>query len=151
VPLAIEYDEWERAMFAGVQSEKQLREYIGPRQVEPVAPHVNHLIDITDRLREYRNYYVHGINRPVQGSGFRVRSQTSRNKFVIFEQPITVADFGPLTAQIKRAIDYGIRVYEGIASAHSHLRERSAGPPTWPEKPPLPDKLKKRPRSLRDA
>jgi hypothetical protein len=38
-PLAFKYDEWQRAMFVDLQSERRLRDYLGPRQIEPVAPH----------------------------------------------------------------------------------------------------------------
>lgn len=150
-PLAFKYDEWQRAMFVDLQSERRLRDYLGPRQIEPVAPHVNHLIEFTDRLREYRNFYIHGINRPRPGKGFRARTQTARTKFVIFEQPITLADLQILTSEIERCIGYGFKVIDAVVMAREHMSSRDVGPPTWPEKPLLPDRLKKLPRSQQDA
>jgi len=142
--LVIEHDASERRLAGDLAKDSFAKEYLGgPRVVEDAAPYVVHLIDFADRLREYRNFYVHGINSPRAKEGFLARGRTARGRFVFFEQPITLLNLQSLTVSIEACVDYGLKVQTAVVSARGYLRRKDAAPPTWPEKPPLPDKLRR--------
>jgi hypothetical protein len=111
---------------------------------QAAAPHVQHFIDYVDRLREYRNFYVHGIGNPNPDQGFQATGKTARGRLSAFKKAITPRDLELLTGQIQECIRYALALFHAIDQNHPFARfAPGASPPTWPEKPPLPDKLKK--------
>jgi hypothetical protein len=127
-----------------VQSPQAIKVF-GRREVQPILDNVKHFIEYTDRLREYRNFYVHGIRSPQEDKGIWARTISARGRYSMHEQPVTVADLRSLSDRIAHCIGYGIRLSHALAAAYSylHFSNSAAEPPTWPEKPPLPDRLVK--------
>jgi hypothetical protein len=118
------------------------------REPEPFAPHILHFIEYVDRLREYRNFYLHGISNPKPNSGFEARGRTARGRLSEFRKPITSTDIATLTNEIEKCIAYGEAIFRAIDQSHPFARYASLSGgdfvlPTWPEKSPLPDRLVK--------
>jgi hypothetical protein len=123
----------------------QLQRGLGKKEAQPIVPHMLHLIEYVNLLREFRNFYVHGMRTPNSDEGFLAQSMTARKRLSLFKQPITARDLETLTREIQKCIQYGGTIGEAINHARSYLQDsnQEAAPPTWPEKPPLPDRLVK--------
>jgi hypothetical protein len=129
-------------------SEAAQKEGIRVKLIEPISPHVHHLLDCIDRLREFRNFYVHGITTPRgKAKPFSVHGITARVRLAMYHQVITKDDLTNLIKQTDEIFRYAEGVYKAIlANASAKLNER----PTWPKKPPLPDRLVKPRLNLQD-
>ncbi len=107
-----------------------------------VSEHVHCVADCADALRLYRNYYAHGITSPREGEPFTVGGINARGRLTTYDQLLTAAEMRKITVLIGRTVRYAQAVERCIAANEHPSRAR----PTWPEKLPVPDKLKK-PRS----
>ena len=108
-----------------------------------LLPDVTHLITCFERLREYRNFYVHGITRTGEGRIFIASSTSARARLTVHEMPVRVRDLIQLIKRIE-AVD---RYASGVLTFAARMRSRNPWdvPPTSPERPPIPDRLKKPP------
>lgn len=148
--LAVEHDAFELGLFKRRMADDERRDYVGPREMQYIAPHIQHFLDYVDRLREYRNFYAHGINSPNSDGGFLAQSRTARGRLALHSQIIEPSDLEAITDKIKGCIEYGTKLDTAIAQSSSYLQRPNTPSPTWPERPPLPDRLVKRRRILLD-
>jgi hypothetical protein len=127
---------------------KYLGETLGKKEPQPVFPHVSHFILYCDRLREFRNFYVHGILTPSDNGEAIAATTTARGKLSFYNETISSADLEALTIEIAACSAYGAKVAAAIAQARAYEQKKDAAPPTWPEKPPLPDSMERHRRGL---
>ncbi len=102
------------------------------------VPRVHHLSDYVDRLREYRNYYVHGLR--VENKGFYVFTRSARSRLAAHYESLSVGKIKWLRRRIKIANGYARKIYRSTLDNENPLLSK---PPSWPRKPPLPDKIQK--------
>jgi len=125
---------------------------------EPVLQeHLNHFIEITDRIREYRNYYVHGISdlsvSETDGVVGHLQSDQARGRIVRNLEFVTIPKLRKTTENCLVAKQYGTRILNHIFTRKEHisLNPVPLPPLTSQDKPPLPDRLLKPRLFLRDA
>ncbi|NKM59274.1 hypothetical protein GFL21_33195 [Rhizobium anhuiense] len=123
---------------------KTLANEFGP---EDLRDDILHTADLFDRLREYRNYYVHGIrllahkgdtSGPIVGLS---QSTTAKSRLRLHQAMIGIEDLQKLDADLvtaKRFADWIVGKLWGVEELPG-----VAQPSQPPEKPPLPDRLKK--------
>jgi hypothetical protein len=148
--FAAEYDADATKMnrFILAASEKTGR-YVRPRDL--VSEHVNRVCDCADRLRLYRNAYVHCITSPTKDvprytfGGMTVRKGRRLEEY---DLPLIPADIRNLATLIRRTILYAQRVEKCIKDNED---TKIHSPPKWPEKLPVrPAELIKPLKSLSD-
>lgn len=113
-----------------------------------ISAHLDHFSSYFDRLREYRNYYAHGLFEvfppmgPREANGF-VTKTVSRGKLAFDSAIITSKELNFVSNHCVTLANYA----SGIQCAFIHPgggRDAALRVwPSWPEKPPLPDKLTK--------
>jgi hypothetical protein len=123
---------------------------VGAKEPQPVFPHVSHFIAFCDRLREFRNFYVHGIITPDPKGGAIARSTSARGKLSFYRESISVSDLESLTERIATCVAYGTNVCTVIGQISAYSSDKDAVPPIWPEKPRLPNSMARRRRGLLD-
>lgn len=119
--------------------------------------HFNHFATGVDTLREHRNYYAHGISAPAnvllspEPAGM-LTSVVGKQRVKIHFDIVGVDQLAPVIAQLREYDDYGRSIlrYADPTYARGFLTERT-WPTSWPDKPPRPDALKKRPPTLLGA
>lgn len=114
--------------------------------------HIDHATEWFSRLREKRNYYVHGIRR-ITGDNdnmpFGVIQQVSAKSALVFHDELLSIDaLRDLSERINKFLIFvlaiNIHLHEMLAQELSH-----APPPSpLPQMPPLPDRLVKPRRYL---
>jgi hypothetical protein len=106
------------------------KEKIKMKIFDAVAGHVHHLIDGVDIIREYRNYYVHGILSPTKGQ-FSVGGMSGRQRFSIHHRQITLTELRDTTKQIESLVRYGRKL---VACIEANENPKFSVRPTWPKK-----------------
>jgi len=117
------------------------------RLYDLAGAHVNNLIDCADRLRIYRNVYVHGIQSAHKG-GFFIGSITARPKFAFHMHKLPVAEVTKITRQVRALSKYAAEILKAVESNQSE--NRLSSPPKWPQIHPLPERLERRLTYLQD-
>jgi hypothetical protein len=147
--VALEYDSTQEAMHRDKQANEFFSKALPERALQQVSPHVSHFLEYCDRLRDFRNFYVHGIRVPDPKVGPVARSMSARKRLSFYSASISVSDIEKLTARIMDCAAYGNAVETAIGQADLYRWQKDALPPSWPEKPPLPDVLSKPRQGLR--
>lgn len=145
--MAREYDvhRTKFGQFSKAVSEKTGRP---PQTFEPISEHVNCVIACADKLREYRNYYAHGVVTPGRNDPLMVGGITARGgRLDTYDAQFTVAELKRITTLIGQTVRYAERVIKCISARKD---DPSQTRPTWPKKLPVPEKLKKPRTSLQD-
>ncbi len=118
---------------------------------ETHAERVEHFLTGVDILREHRNYYVHyAINDKSDPHHQRLQiSRVSARGAVHWtNHPIEETALERLAFQITDYLVYGDEIEDALKkNASNDFSVR----PSWPEKPPLPEKLKTTRITLQDA
>jgi hypothetical protein len=142
------------AELGGVSLESALKSLARDVLPSSLAAHVIDVVEWFSRLREYRNYYVHGIyevraNESGEKIGF-ISQTTAKNGIVLHVETISEREILTLSQKIDEFIGYASDV-EFHVSAHP-LTEFSGGTPfpPLPQKPQLPDRLQKPRQRLTD-
>lgn len=108
--------------------------------------HIAHFLDLFDRVREWRNYYVHGIVHACvvdgEAAGF-IQMYQARGKLALTQQAVTAC-------QIRKVAEWceALRQYGGWINLEPIRREggeflKDEPPLASRDKPPLPDRLTK--------
>jgi hypothetical protein len=111
----------------------------------PISPHVEHFLTLYERLREYRNFYVHSA---VSQKGYvSLRQTTAKSKMQHYYGAIDERQLDEIIEKIRTATTYTVKV-AGECYQYSRLhwetqRNWDQYIPTWPEKPPLSRRLQK--------
>lgn len=110
---------------------------------ESFIEHVEHYLDGVDRLREYRNHLVHNSQYDRNNeTSLAIARLSSRGRFGFQGDEIERTELTKVSGQIEPFILYGDSLEKALNT--NDLAE----PTTWPEKPPLPDKIKTTPPEL---
>lgn len=113
-----------------------------------------HLANLYERVRGYRNFYVHGITRPCvptlanpSVSG-QVASYSAKGALASHIAMISIDEIDEATDQAQVLATY---VFEITSSMRSRAKPvRAFGPTPLPDKPPLPPRLEKPRLNLRE-
>lgn len=113
-------------------------------------PHIDHFLALFERIRDYRNYYVHGLRllvsdkdgRPVAMS----QSQSAKARLVIHEGTITDSELQTCIDHIEATLQYAGHIFTLLWGADKVVGAKLGA--SFLQKPPLPDKLQK-PRRFR--
>jgi hypothetical protein len=107
-----------------------------------------HYCNYFDRLREYRNFYVHGIMRATQRIDHETRTGTpigeisqvtARGRLSVSTAEATLDDLGRMLGWMLQLSPFDTSLFWDI----TQTRPQYALPRRAPSKPPLPDKLQK--------
>ena len=126
-------------------------------QPPEVRDHFEYYAKAIDILREHRNYYVHGISAVSVGmleleTAAWVQTVTGKLRVKIHAERVGLAPLKALEEQLVRYSYYGLKVMEKADPYRGMIGfERRHVPATWPQKPPLPDRLRKPPPILLGA
>lgn len=115
-----------------------------------IREHLEHYAKAVDRLREYRNYYAHGIGQigPSMLTGGEVAAWvsqvTGKLRVKVTYEHLSPTPLATLLADLKVYQEYGRRIQRACnpnfgGSVFGSLPLLGA----WPNKPPLPDRLTK--------
>ncbi|MAU19193.1 MAG: hypothetical protein CMH13_01510 [Martelella sp.] len=111
----------------------------------PLKDDLLYVASLFNRLREYRNHYVHSIATVGKAPDGQVcgLSQTvsAKTRFKLHQQIVSLSDLEWIHRQILDARRFATAVYHQMKQAEEYP-DRSP-PLRLPEKPPLPDKLKR--------
>lgn len=107
-----------------------------------IVGHVEGVLSCADRLRLYRNLYLHCINSPSREAPyFTIGGMTSRaSRLSVYELPLKVREIRKVSAAIKRTVDYAKRIEACIKANEDHERRSRT---KWPKKLTPYPKLKK--------
>lgn len=113
---------------------------------DDVAPHVLHYTDYFDRLREYRNYYIHGIKAVGFSEGEAVgiaETVTARERWTLHQLTLSVHDLRQSVELIIDLVRYGSKIMSHLMWTHNNSLPIPEQHRSLSEKPPLPEKLQK--------
>lgn len=126
---------------------------------QPASGHLKHFVKCMDVQRAYRNHYVHNISllgRSMDGqqAGAMLTSLEAKPLIRHFQASVSDARLMEFADELEALRRYGSRLNRMLR--YKFLGVLAEGDPaleSWPEKPPLPETLKKprtRPPWLRD-
>jgi hypothetical protein len=121
------------------------------RSLAPIAPHVHHFLDYIDRLREYRNYCIHGIGSPNPKGEYRAFTITSKWQVKLHGRDISLREITLLADEVEKCQRYGEAIAEAVRQNKDYVLFQTNKRATWPRKPPLPNKLLKDGLALQDV
>jgi hypothetical protein len=104
-----------------------------------VQEHALHLAELFDRLREYRNFYVHGFKDINLGGGGAVSTRTARKGLKYHDLRVDRESMADLARSLQLAHSYAANVYCGFGEILLSRPEVRG----LPEKLALPDRLEK--------
>jgi|SRR6185437_2030581 len=113
---------------------------------DDVAPHVIHYADCFERLREYRNYYVHGIKAVGISEGEAVgiaETVTARQRWTLHQLVLSIDDLRQTILLLTDLVRYGSNIMAHLMWTHNKSLPISEENRSLSEKLPLPDKLQK--------
>jgi hypothetical protein len=106
---------------------------------EPFFLDLEFYLEAVDRLREHRNHVVHNSRYSRDNTQHLLTAKmTARGRLKFHTDKIETQDLAALSAQIETFILYGER---WLAAFQINESADADEQPTWPERPPLPDKL----------
>lgn len=124
-----------------------LRAFAETLEDEVEASHVAHACEMFERIRAYRNYYVHGLTfLGLQGPELLptavVRGMEAKGRLALVEADVSVDDIRALWRMCCNAYSYfhALNLRKLKLADETHDGE----PDPWPKKPPLPTKLQRR-------
>lgn len=120
---------------------------------DQLQPHLLHLVEGFERLREYRNYYFHGIRligftEAGEAEGL-AQTTSARSRLTLHQASISIAQLNEFTAACRTALGHASAVITEIWEVSKLPGAELPGLP--PEMPPLPDRMQKPRLFLRDA
>lgn len=116
-----------------------------------VAEHLNHFCDGFDRLREYRNFYVHGVYATTVHEGFtafQMLTIDGKNQVRMFNPIVTAIDLTAYVEAVQRLIGYGAAILKEMGADGTGLDNMIKAYSSKLEKPEWPPQLKKVPQYL---
>ncbi|MGP0058864.1 MAG: hypothetical protein ACLPID_06230 [Beijerinckiaceae bacterium] len=106
--------------------------------------HISGLVDWFSRLREFRNYYTHGVQAQILGGGEGILAQvTAKNGVVLHQESVTTEQLSNLTERIVEFTSFTKEVGTHVLALHPAESSRDWQPRPLREMPPLPDRLQK--------
>jgi hypothetical protein len=126
-----------------------LRTFAIDRTTEPKRGVIVHFIDFFERMREYRNFYVHGAAYAKDGH-IVLSTSSARNGYYLHEAPVDTEDFKALNDTLLQLFLFGAQIAMHLAHERNpppHPMPRVA----LPDKLPLPDRLQKPRQSPRSS
>ncbi len=108
--------------------------------------HIRHYIKLLERVREYRNYYIHGLLGYEEGMG-QIQTLSARSNLILHAESVDAEDIENIAIRCLEVSRYGINLYERLRQRESARKQKKRLPPL-PDKPPLPNKLRKPQRAL---
>jgi hypothetical protein len=118
---------------------------------EPFTEHVDHYLNGVDILREHRNYYIHyavADRSDRKHLKLQISKLTARGRVSYISHPIEETALENLSFQITDYLTYGDSLLEAL---EKNVSKKFFERPSWPEKPPLPERLKMTHITLQDA
>jgi hypothetical protein len=118
---------------------------------EELKDHIDHAIEWFSRLREFRNYYVHGIGRIgiVNDEMVAFLGQISAKTALAWhEEYLTVSRITMLDGQVADFISFASGIELRLYAALKVATRRKQPLPPLPQMPPLPDRMVKPRRYL---
>lgn len=113
----------------------------------PIQGAVLHVIEIFDRTREYRNWYIHGFGNIYGDGSGGLHSASAKARLIDSQDKFSFEDAEWLAQWCQTASHHCAAVYGYCAETLQRI-PADTPPRALPEKLPLPDRLKK-PRKLR--
>ena len=108
--------------------------------------HLTHLLDLFERLREYRNYYVHGISDLTEASdGLPIgvaQSLSAKARLVLHQGRVDEADLDAMVKRLREANQYVTHVIILLWEMNDKALLKALGA-SFLRKPPLPDLLRR--------
>jgi hypothetical protein len=120
------------------------------RSRDLIHEHVAHAVTCADRLRLYRNLYVHCVNSPgIMDSRFTLGGMTARSNGRLSDYllPLRMREIRKVIAAIQRTTMY---VYKEEMCIRANQDNNRRSRPTWPNKPTPYMKLKRPYAALTD-
>jgi hypothetical protein len=114
--------------------------------------HIDHAVEWYSRLREVRNYYVHGTQRVTVGDdgAFGLIGQVSaKSVLMIHQESLSQKRVEDLTRQIKEFVEFASGVEFYVAAEPKTAFSDGSPLPPLPQMPPLPSKMVKPRRYLK--
>jgi hypothetical protein len=113
--------------------------------------HIAHFLELFERLRAYRNHYVHAI-RILGGSEIEpiglAETISAKGRLMLHQETVTLDDLLSLSANLAQARSYASSIIFRLWRAGKDPDAALQSP--WPQKPPLLDKLQKPAKPLLD-
>jgi hypothetical protein len=104
---------------------------------DSILAHIEHYLEAVDRLREHRNFIVHNSQYdPANEERITFVRLSSRSRFAMHQGEIDDLAANTTAQWIEVYVIYGVALLKALK------KNEKARRPAWPEKPPLPDKLK---------
>ena len=104
-----------------------------------IREHCLHVCELFDRLREHRNYFVHGFKDIQLDGRATIKTSTARKGLRDHELVVDAADFAALASLMHRAGSYAAHVY----CCSAEIIRGAERVTEVPELFPLPEKLQK--------
>ncbi len=124
-----------------------LRTFALKHTEEPKRGTLLHFIEFFERMREYRNFVVHGIGH--HGDKLAIRTFSARAGHYVHEASASEKECDNINERLETLFMFGAGLILHLAGE----RQPISAPPKLrlglPEKPQLPDRLKKPRRSLK--
>ena len=110
-----------------------------------LKPHLVHFIELFDRVRTYRNYYVHGVRHlglDQQGAVVGMsQSISAKTRLILHQETVTEENLKACNLQIEKGRRYADAIISNLWQIDRSLDEEQSLSSL--QKPPLPDKLRK--------
>ena len=116
---------------------------------QPDKEHLEHFAECMDRQRIYRNYYVHNLSvlgRTADGKQAGALLTGTEAKPYLRQTQASLSDkrVREFAEELEQLRLYGFRLNQMLRHKFKKLASLAESPPpTWPEKPPLPERLRK--------
>lgn len=103
---------------------------------------IMHYVTYLEIIREYRNYYVHGILGYEEGGGY-LQATSARSRYTLHHETITIEHLRTATRRCWRLHEYGGALFEYLEDRLRAKRKKKTLQLQLPDKPPLPERLQK--------
>jgi hypothetical protein len=113
---------------------------------ENLRPIIGHYVKFFERMREYRNYYIHGISYVDEQDGEAVgflQTHTARGRLVLHQQAITLAELDACIADLDMMRTFFNRILDELVWGGSKKSLPGYRALVPEDMPTLPNKLNK--------
>jgi len=120
-------------------------------EMDGLSEHLRHFCEGYDRLRGYRNFYVHAIYATVVQDGqtaIQALAFDGKSQIRLFNPVITAADLGQYISAVHRLIGYGAAIQRELGADGSGLESMIESYGAKLEKPEWPPRVDKVPQYL---
>jgi hypothetical protein len=122
----------------------------------PLREHLLHFLAYAERVRAYRNYYAHGIAAVIwtqdEEPGGWAMMDSAKGRLAMIDEIITATTLREVLQKIEDLNEYASAITVAMGDEVAVKIYRYHHPeeplPAWPDKPALPDRLKKPHRYL---